>query len=39
MSEVGYMVVEIDYIGVRSGTHGIRGRLLVSEVGYMVVKR
>ena len=27
MSEVGYMVVEIDCIGVRSGTHDRRDRL------------
>ena len=27
VSEVGYMVVDVDYIGVRNGTHGIRGRL------------
>ena len=27
MSEVGHMIVEIDYIGVRSGTPGSRDRL------------
>ena len=27
MSEVGHMVLEGDYIGVRSGTHGSRDRL------------
>ena len=32
MSEVGYMVVEMDYIGVRSGTHGNRGKLYLCSV-------
>ena len=25
MSEVGHMILEVDYIGVRSGTHDSRG--------------